>query len=67
MKHAYPFYSLVRGLALTDVYHTQAACQIGQSIAEADRRSGHPDGWPECPFCKLHQQPNQAAKADMQL
>jgi hypothetical protein len=51
-----PFYSYKRGIAVEDVYHSHADCQIGQSIPLPHRLSGRGpiEDWPECRFCLMH-------------
>jgi hypothetical protein len=51
-----PFYSLFRGLAVEDVWHNNNSCQIGKSIAQADRWAGT-DSRKQCPYCQLHNTP----------
>lgn len=44
-----PFYSPLRGIAVEDLWHDNDACQVGQSLARADRVAGKRGK--HCPFC----------------
>ena len=48
-----PFHSFLRGIAVEDLWHDNDACQVGQSIARADRIPGTDDIRKHCPFCAL--------------
>lgn len=49
----YPFYSFYLGLAVEEVWHNNDECEIGNSVALADRRFGT-DGRKHCMYCALH-------------
>jgi hypothetical protein len=48
-----PYYSLVRGLALEDLWHNNDECEIGLSVGPLDRRRGRSYVWKHCPYCKV--------------
>jgi hypothetical protein len=48
-----PYYSLVRGLALEDLWHDNDECEIGLSIGPLDRRPGKDHIVRHCPYCKV--------------
>ena len=43
----------MRGMALSDVWHDNSECPIGQSIAPADRVTGKVGIRPRCTYCAL--------------
>lgn len=45
------FYSFVRGIAVEDMWHDNDECQIGQSIAPADRLAGRDHILKHCWLC----------------
>ena len=47
------FYSPLRGVALSDVWHDNSECPIGQSIALVDRIAGKDDIRHRCAYCAL--------------
>ena len=47
------FYSPMRGMALSDVWHDNSECPIGQSIAPTDRVTGKVGIRPRCTYCAL--------------
>ena len=48
-----PFHSLLRGLALGDVWHDNDECPLARSIARPDRRQGVPLTFKQCNYCAL--------------
>ncbi|MBD2722033.1 hypothetical protein MUN81_16520 [Hymenobacter sp. 5317J-9] len=52
-----PFYSPLRGIALTDVWHDNDECPVARSIAPADRVPGTGQPRPRCPYCALLDRP----------
>jgi hypothetical protein len=46
-----PFYSFVRGIAVEDMWHNDDDCQIGQSVAPADRLAGKNHILKHCWLC----------------
>jgi hypothetical protein len=52
-----PFYSLMRGLALEDLWHNNNECEIGLSIKLADRLPGKDRVHKHCPYCQVLNQP----------
>lgn len=55
-----PFYSFLRGIAREDLWHDNDACQVGQSIAPADRVPGTDHIRKHCPFCTVLNHPGAA-------
>jgi hypothetical protein len=51
------FYSPMRGMALTDVWHDNSECPIGQSIAPTDRIAGKDSIVHRCAYCALLDKP----------
>jgi hypothetical protein len=49
-----PFYSLLRGMAVEDLWHDNDACQIGQRIGLANRRPGRDHPRKHCALCAVH-------------
>ena len=47
------FYSPMRGMALSDVWHDNSECPIGQSIALGDRIVGKDGIRLRCAYCAL--------------
>jgi hypothetical protein len=47
------FYSHLRGIALTDVWHDNDECPLGRSIAPADRIRGTTDIRHRCAYCAM--------------
>ncbi len=52
-----PFYSLLRGMALANVWHDHDDCPLARSLAPADRRPGRPPSYAHCPYCALLARP----------
>ena len=48
-----PFYSFLRGIALEDLWHDNDECQIGLSIALAERLPGKDHIRKHCQYCDL--------------
>jgi hypothetical protein len=57
-----PFYSLMRGIAIEDLWHDNDECPIGLSIALADRLKGTNHILKHCPYCTLLTRPTVANK-----
>lgn len=55
-----PYYSLTRGIAVEDLWHDNDACEIGLSIATADRLPGKDHISKHCPYCQLLNEPWRA-------
>ena len=52
-----PYYSLLRGLALEDLWHDNNECEIGLSIGPLDRMPGKDHIHKHCPYCQVLNQP----------
>lgn len=51
------FYFPLRDMALSDVWHDNSECPIGQSIAPGDHVAGKDDIRLRCTYCALLDQP----------
>jgi hypothetical protein len=52
-----PYYSLLRGTALEDLWHNNNACEIGLSIRPRDRLPGKDHIRKQCPYCQVLNKP----------
>ena len=50
---ARPFYSLLRGIAVEDVWHDNTECPIGRSIQPRERVMGKGALTKYCPYCQV--------------
>jgi hypothetical protein len=55
-----PYYSLLRGLALEDLWHNNDECEIGLSIKPAERLLGKDHIRKQCPYCQVLNRPRPA-------
>ena len=57
MKRNAPFYSLVRGIGVKDVYHDNDECTIAKSVEEFYRLPGKGKNRAHCAFCAILNEP----------
>lgn len=48
-----PFYSLLRGIAVEDVWHDNTECPLGRSIYPGERVIGKGELTKHCPYCAV--------------
>ena len=48
-----PFYSLLRGIAVEDVWHDNTECPLGRSIQATERVVGKGALTKHCPYCEV--------------
>lgn len=53
MRTRHPFYSLLRGIAVEDVWHDNTECPIGRSIQPGERIHGTGFLTKHCPYCQV--------------
>jgi hypothetical protein len=58
-----PYYSLLRGLALEDLWHNNDECEIGLSIKKTDRLPGKDRLCKQCPYCQVLNLPRRPVTA----